>query len=90
MHEQSETIQDAQGRWINVYGRGTPRAGQPLPPVHDFEQDSYDSVEEAVAAAILHGLLAMHRRQRFGARELPASTVGGRVVVPPHLISWRR
>lgn len=51
MHEQSETIQDASGRWINVYGRGTPKAGQPLPSVHDFEQDAYDTVDEAVAAA---------------------------------------
>ena len=63
MHEQSETIQDAQGRWINVYGRGTPRAGQPLPPVHDFEQDSYDSVEEAVAAAKRRSELEEGRRQ---------------------------
>ena len=50
-HEESETEQDAQGRWINVYGRGKPQAGQPLPLRYDFEQESYDSVEEAVAAA---------------------------------------
>ena len=50
-HEESESEQDAQGRWINVYGRGTPKAGQPLPRRYDFERDSYDTVEEAVAAA---------------------------------------
>lgn len=51
MHEQSETILDKLGRWINVYGRNTPQAGQPLPPQHDFERESYGTVEEAVDAA---------------------------------------
>ena len=45
MHEQSETIQIG-GKWINVYGRKTPRAGEPLPGM-----PPYDTVEEAVAAA---------------------------------------
>lgn len=45
MHEQAETIQLPSGRWANVYGRATPRAGQRL--------DSLDfgTVEEAVTAA---------------------------------------
>ena len=30
-HEQSETVQDKRGRWINVFGRKTPQAGKPLP-----------------------------------------------------------
>ena len=46
-HEQSETIQDPDtGKWVNVYGRKTPKAGQRLPNDRD-----YDTVEEAVAAA---------------------------------------
>jgi len=46
-HEQSETVQTPDGRWINVYGKNTPQAGQPLP----YEGNSYDTVEEAVEAA---------------------------------------
>ena len=45
MHEQSETIQK-NGKWINVYGRKTPKAGQQLPGTI-----GYGTVEEAVAAA---------------------------------------
>ena len=50
-HEQSETIQRADGKWVNVYGRATGQAGQPLPPRFPYERDAYDTVEEAVAAA---------------------------------------
>ena len=46
MHEQSETVQAPDGRWINVYGRGTQKAGQPLPGL-----PTYGTVDEAVAAA---------------------------------------
>lgn len=46
MHEQSETIQTPDGRWINVYGRATPQAGQQLPGT-----DAYGSMDEAVRAA---------------------------------------
>mgnify|MGYP001565877490 CR=1 FL=1 len=45
MHEQSETIQ-RDGKWINVYGRKTPKAGQQLPGT-----PTYGTVEEAVEAA---------------------------------------
>lgn len=45
-HEQSETIQNSDGRWINIYGRGTPRAGQRLPGDRE-----YSTMEEAVDAA---------------------------------------
>lgn len=45
-HEQSETIQRADGKWINVYGRRTSKAGQQLPGT-----EAYDTVEDAVAAA---------------------------------------
>lgn len=51
-HEESETIQDASGRWINVYGRNIPgKAGQSLPLQHEFERPSYGTTEEAVSAA---------------------------------------
>lgn len=45
-HEQSETIQRQDGKWINVYGRNLPRAGQPLPG-----SGEYSSMDEAVTAA---------------------------------------
>lgn len=45
-HEQSETIQREDGRWINVYGRDTPKAGQQLPGTADFA-----TVQEAEAVA---------------------------------------
>lgn len=50
-HEQSETIQNDAGQWINVYGQATKRAGQPLRSKFPFERDVYGSVEEAVEAA---------------------------------------
>jgi hypothetical protein len=46
VHEQSETIQNAQGQWINVYGRGTPQAGQQLPGTR-----THATVESAVSEA---------------------------------------
>ena len=49
-HEQSETVQVG-GKWVNVYGRKTKKAGQPLPKVFEWERDSYDTVEQAVEAA---------------------------------------
>ncbi|MDP2622001.1 MAG: hypothetical protein Q8P46_17815 [Hyphomicrobiales bacterium] len=45
-HERSETVQRPDGRWINVYGRDTPKAGQQLPGTPDFQ-----TVDAAVAAA---------------------------------------
>ena len=47
MHEQSETIQGPNGRWINVYGRKVKgKAGTQLPGTK-----SYATMEEAVAEA---------------------------------------
>lgn len=46
MHEQSETIQRKDGRWVNVYGRDLPQAGRQLPGTMD-----YGTMEEAVSAA---------------------------------------
>ena len=45
-HEQSETIQRSDGKWVNVYGRDLPKAGEPLPGSGVF-----GTAEEAVAAA---------------------------------------
>jgi hypothetical protein len=46
-HEQSETVQRPDGRWINTYGRAIKgKAGQQLPDTLD-----YSTVEEAVKAA---------------------------------------
>jgi hypothetical protein len=47
MHEQSETIQ-RDGKFYNVYGKGTPKAGQDLP-----DSPAYDTLDAAVAAAKL-------------------------------------
>lgn len=44
-HEQSNTIQLPNGRWVNVYGKRTPRAGQRLDDL------DYGTVGEAVDAA---------------------------------------
>ena len=45
-HEQSETIQREDGKWINVYGRNTPKAGMQLPGSGEF-----NTVDEAVKEA---------------------------------------
>lgn len=45
-HEQSETVQRPDGKWINVYGRGMRKRGQQLP-----NSGVYDTVEEAEQAA---------------------------------------
>lgn len=50
MHEQSETV-ERDGKWVNVYGRNTPKAGEPLSRKHWFEQDSYVRLKDAVHAA---------------------------------------
>jgi len=44
-HEQSETV-ERDGKFYNVYGRNTPKAGQDLPG-----ERPYDSLSEAVLAA---------------------------------------
>lgn len=45
-HEQSETVQLPNGKWINVYGGNTPQRGQKLP-----DSDIYDSMNDAISAA---------------------------------------
>ena len=45
-HEQSETIQLKNGKWTNVYGEKTKKAGQRLPG-----EIEYNTVDEAVSAA---------------------------------------
>lgn len=46
MHEQSETIQNNNGKWVNVYGKNLPNKGQQLPGTLE-----YNTMEEAVEAA---------------------------------------
>ena len=46
MHEQSETVQLPNGKWINVYGKKTKNAGKKLPG-----EIEHDTVEDAVDAA---------------------------------------
>jgi hypothetical protein len=64
-HEQSETVQLPNGKWVNVYGRETPHAGKVLPGERE-----YGSVDEAVSAAKLrshqHGLM-------YGNKPVPVS-----------------
>ena len=45
-HEQSETVQNEKGEWINIYGKKTSKAGQQLP-----DTPTYPTVDEAVEAA---------------------------------------
>ncbi|KKM67844.1 hypothetical protein LCGC14_1466970, partial [marine sediment metagenome] len=45
-HEQSETVQLTNGKWVNVYGKDTDKAGQRLP-----DSPEYDSVDAAVKGA---------------------------------------
>lgn len=55
MHEQSETV--GQGPYRNVYGRGTPKAGLPLPPTYRFERSEYPTLDEAEIAAMMRSNL---------------------------------
>jgi hypothetical protein len=56
MHEQSETIQKADGTWVNVYGQALPKAGQQLP-----DTSTYKTMDEAVAAAKLRSKSFNHQ-----------------------------
>jgi hypothetical protein len=89
-HEVSETVQRADGRWINVYGRGLPQAGQRLPGSGD-----YDTAEEAVEAAQLFRALELKRwinlkmpppgPGKISPRPLPGSVRGMLPNAPPSL-----
>lgn len=46
-HENSKTVQDSDGSWINVSGH----TGKTLRPIHSFEKTKYRTVKEAVSAA---------------------------------------
>lgn len=90
-HEQSETIQLENGRWINVYGRDTEKAGEQLP-----EDDSgighkeYDTLDEAVKEAVRrskhHGEHHPEHRIIPHEKEKPSATrtlIDGRKVPNP-------
>ena len=50
-HEQSET-RPYRGKWRNIYGPlSGARAGQPLPLLHPWERELYDTKEEAIRNA---------------------------------------
>lgn len=69
-HEQSETTQDPDGMWYNVYGAKTPQAGVPLPIEYEYEDESYINEPNASAAALLRSL--MHgQAQQFTGGNLP-------------------
>jgi len=69
-HEKSETVKRG-GKWVNVYGRGLPKAGQQLPVSR-----SHDSEEEAVTAA-------KKRSNEYNARDfskpLPTRTLSNKI-----------
>jgi hypothetical protein len=69
-HEKSETIQLPGGKWVNVYGKGTDKAGQKLPDELD-----HDTVDSAVDAA-------KERSRKHGERMKPEPAAyrdGGKV-----------
>ena len=68
-HEQSETVKTDAG-WQNVYGRRTPHAGRPLPIKHEYEQDAYADVTNALLAAIMRSLFE-GMAQQFTGGNLP-------------------
>ena len=58
MHEKSDTIQDKDGNWINVYGSGFLNSGQVLPIKYPhFERDWYETQQEAEQAAMMRSQL---------------------------------
>lgn len=69
MHEQSETV-ERNGKYVNVYGRSTSRAGQPLPLRYPFEREAYDTIKSAVHAARKRSD-AEGRRHRSGEPQEP-------------------
>ncbi len=84
MHEQSETTQTPDGRWVNVYGRKTPTAGQPLPLRYPYESESYPTVGTASAAAARRS--RDEGRQQYDPAVMPQGYAeGGFVGNPPPL-----
>ena len=66
MHEQSETV-ERDGKFFNVYGAATPKAGKVLPG-----EPAYNTVKEAVTAA-------KNRSERYGREHNPE---GNNMVAP--------
>lgn len=48
-HERGETVEE-DGKWTNVYGKGTPLAGTRLPLLFSYEKPYYDTEAAASAA----------------------------------------
>lgn len=80
MHEESETIQRKDGRWINIYGPGKHRTGQ-LPASGD-----YSTVEEASQAAAERSKLHAEPDSLIQGPKLPPDQGRGmdqKWIVPP-------
>jgi hypothetical protein len=58
-HEQSETV-ERDGQYVNVYGRNTPRAGEPLP-----DSPSYSTLANAVGSAEDRSRMTLETRGVF-------------------------
>ena len=69
-HEQSETRGSGE-RWRNVYGRGTPQSGLPLPPAFGFERNVYPDVKSAESAAALRSLFTREDERPYVPSSLP-------------------
>lgn len=97
MHEQSRTIQNRAGRWINVYGPG-PAKGLTLPLEPGV---SYATAGDAVAAAKIRSQMAVphgHDEEKpvsydqggYVPKGLKASLAGGEYVVRASVVPKHR
>lgn len=68
MHEQSETVQDENGNWVNVFGRGTGNAGSPLPGMPRYSTSSEAGLSAAKRSRSFHGSEAPLDVQRYWER----------------------
>lgn len=84
-HERSETIQDQDtGRWVNVYGKGTAKAGKRLPKDESgVGHEDYDSPEAAAEAARKRSEAAGEAQKQFEDGFNKARPINGRKVPTP-------
>ena len=67
-HEQSETIQDENGNWVNVFGRGTGNAGSRLPGMPTYATVGAADAAAAARSRGFHGSEAPMDVQRYWER----------------------
>src|SRR5437879_2056384 len=70
-HEQSETI-ERDGKFYNVYGKNTPKAGQDLPG-----EPAYDTLDAAVGAAKKRSASYVPKPEDFGATKVEGAKPEG-------------